>query len=178
MTIPAISTPAPNQPTPLVPNSSPASNSGPSFKDVLDAVNPLQHIPVVSTIYRAVTGSHISAASEVAGDTLYGVLLPGGAVAGLASSVADVAVKQVTGKSIGQLMTSAVTPSQNTPPSASSSPAVPLVASTSPVPVPPLTSTSTTIAISLSKAQQITNGQYEHAQALDAINNRLVKMAV
>ena len=33
---------------------------GISFSDVLDIVNPLQHIPVVSTVYRMITSGQIS----------------------------------------------------------------------------------------------------------------------
>ena len=55
-----------------------------SFGDVLDMVNPLQHIPVVSSIYRAATGSTINPVSRVAGDALYG------GVFGVASAVMGV----------------------------------------------------------------------------------------
>lgn len=71
-----------------------------SFKDfilgLLDIINPLQHIPVVSTIYRKITGDEISPMARVAGDALYGG--PIGAAIGLA----DVAVEKSTGKDIGQ----------------------------------------------------------------------------
>ena len=40
---------------------------GLTFGDVLDVINPLQHIPVVSTIYRAITGDEISPGARVAG---------------------------------------------------------------------------------------------------------------
>jgi hypothetical protein len=46
--------------------------TGPSFADLLDALNPLQHIPVVSSIYRAVTGDEIGHAARVLGDALFG----------------------------------------------------------------------------------------------------------
>ena len=35
-----------------------------SFSDVLDIVNPLQHMPVVSTVYRMITGDHISMGAD------------------------------------------------------------------------------------------------------------------
>ncbi len=47
-------------------------NEGPSFGDVLDLVNPLQHIPVVSNLYRKITGDEIAPVVRIAGDTLYG----------------------------------------------------------------------------------------------------------
>jgi hypothetical protein len=43
-----------------------------SFKDLLDIVNPLQHLPVVGSIYRYLTGDEPAAGTRVIGDTLYG----------------------------------------------------------------------------------------------------------
>lgn len=63
--------------------------------DVLDVINPLQHIPVVSTLYRAATGDQIGDVERVAGDTLYGGLM------GLGSSLANLIFKDVTGKDFG-----------------------------------------------------------------------------
>jgi hypothetical protein len=71
--------------------------SGPSesfFHHLLDVINPLQHLPVIGTIYRAITGEHIGTIEKIAGDALYGGLW--GAVA----SIADVAFEAVTGKSV------------------------------------------------------------------------------
>ncbi len=47
-------------------------NDGLTFSDILDVVNPLQHIPVVSTLYRRLTGDHIDPAMQLAGGALYG----------------------------------------------------------------------------------------------------------
>lgn len=66
-----------------------------SFGDLLDAINPLQHIPIIATIYRHLTGDDIGNVARVVGDGLYGG--PIGIVAGLAS----VAVKEETGKDPG-----------------------------------------------------------------------------
>jgi len=66
-----------------------------SFHDLLSIVNPLQHFPVVSTIYRTVTGDTIKPFERVAGDTLYG------GVWGFVSSVANIAFQQITGKDFG-----------------------------------------------------------------------------
>jgi len=65
------------------------------WDDVLDVVNPLQHLPVVGTVYRAMTGDKIGDVEKVAGDTLYGGPI------GLVSSLADVAFEKVTGKDFG-----------------------------------------------------------------------------
>ena len=66
-----------------------------SFKDFLDIVNPLQHIPVISTLYRSLTGDNIGTPEKIAGDTLYG------GVIGLVSSLADTAFQAITGKDVG-----------------------------------------------------------------------------
>ena len=70
-------------------------DSGFSFADFLDIVNPFQHIPVVSTLYRSITGDEIGTPEKIAGDTLYG-----GAI-GFITSLADTAFKSITGKDVG-----------------------------------------------------------------------------
>jgi hypothetical protein len=72
-----------------------SSNDGPSFKDMLDIINPLQQIPIVGTIYRAMTGDTISAASKLAGGALYGGPL------GFMASLADEIVQTQTGQDVG-----------------------------------------------------------------------------
>src|ERR1044071_10494535 len=63
------------------------------FHHLWDVVNPLQHLPVIGTIYRAITGEHLDPVEKIAGDTLYGGLW------GAVSSIADVAFESITGKS-------------------------------------------------------------------------------
>ncbi len=47
--------------------------------DLIDMINPLQHIPIVSQIYRSLTGDTIGAVAEIVGGALFGG--PVGAVA-------------------------------------------------------------------------------------------------
>lgn len=75
--------------------SAPSTDSGFSFDDLLDIVNPLQHIPVISTLYRAITGDQIKTFPKIAGDTLYGGVL------GFAGSMADTIFQKITGKDFG-----------------------------------------------------------------------------
>jgi hypothetical protein len=42
------------------------------FKDLLDIVNPLQHLPVVGSIYRYLTGDEPSGGARIIGDTIFG----------------------------------------------------------------------------------------------------------
>lgn len=74
---------------------SPAPSDGKhlfSFGDFLDIINPLQHLPVVSTIYRKLTHDEIGTPEKIMGDTLFG------GIPGLISSVADTAFEKITGK--------------------------------------------------------------------------------
>ncbi|WP_207484895.1 hypothetical protein [Arenibaculum pallidiluteum] len=66
------------------------------FWDFVDVVNPLQHIPVVNTIYRAITGDTIKPTAQVAGGTLFGGPI------GFMASVAAVGVEAVSGKGPGE----------------------------------------------------------------------------
>lgn len=63
--------------------------------DVLDVVNPLQHIPFASTLYREVSGDTISTAATLIGGTLFG------GVFGFFASLAGVIFQQETGHSVG-----------------------------------------------------------------------------
>lgn len=56
-----------------------------SFFDFLDIINPLQHIPIVNNVYRAVTGDQINNAARIAGGALYGGMV--GAALGMANSI-------------------------------------------------------------------------------------------
>lgn len=72
-----------------------AGESGLGFLDMLDIINPLQHLPVVGTIYRALTGDTISDAARMAGGALYGGPL------GVIGALANVVVEAETGSDIG-----------------------------------------------------------------------------
>jgi len=74
-----------------------------AFEDLLDIVNPLQHLPVVGTLYRTISGDAISAIPKIAGDALYGGLW------GVVSAVADTAFEAITGKDFGSTMLAMVT---------------------------------------------------------------------
>jgi hypothetical protein len=58
-----------------------------TFRDFLSALNPLQHLPLVGTIYRAVTGETLVPAMRVAGGFLMGG--PVGAIASAVGAAAE-----------------------------------------------------------------------------------------
>jgi hypothetical protein len=68
---------------------------GPSFSDILDIINPLQHIPVISTLYQHLTGDKEGAVADLAGGMLWGGFI------GLGAAVVNLIVQDNTGKSIG-----------------------------------------------------------------------------
>lgn len=85
--------------------SSRAEDDSFDFWDFLDIINPLQHIPIVSQIYRAITDDEISPTAKLVGDGLYSLGLLGGGWIGMASSAFDFAVEEATGDDIaGHLM--------------------------------------------------------------------------
>ncbi len=64
------------------------------FADLVDMVNPLQHIPLVGNLYRFVTGDEIKPVSRVVGGAMFGGPLAA------AAALVNVAVHQETGKDI------------------------------------------------------------------------------
>ncbi|GAB6052425.1 hypothetical protein JCM17960_12450 [Magnetospira thiophila] len=71
-------------------------DDGLTFGDFVDAINPLQHIPIVGTLYRQMTDDEIAPAPRVAGGTLFGGPI------GLVVSLIDVLVENQTGKDMGE----------------------------------------------------------------------------
>jgi hypothetical protein len=71
------------------------------WDDFVDIINPLQHIPVVAQIYRAVTGDQAYALSNMLGALPFGP-------ASVASAVADIVIRAQTGRDAGTDMAAAV----------------------------------------------------------------------
>lgn len=67
-----------------------------TFADLLDIVNPLQHIPVIGTIYRRITGDILDPGARLAGGALFGGVI-GVAVAGV-----NAALEDATGRDAGE----------------------------------------------------------------------------
>lgn len=100
-----------------------------SFADLVDTINPLQHIPVVSDIYRHLTGDALSPQSRVAGGILFG-----GVIGGVAS-VLSLAISGDGEKGLGDTLLASVlggeeepaTALAEAPKPAEAAPEVPLV---------------------------------------------------
>ena len=69
-----------------------------SFWDFIDIINPLQHIPIVGSIYRAITGDEIGNSARIAGGALFGGPI------GLAMGAANAVIENKTGKDAGELV--------------------------------------------------------------------------
>lgn len=82
---------------------------GLTFGDVVDIVNPLQHLPVVSTLYRAITGDEIDPGARMIGGALFG------GPAGFAGAVVNNAMVEHTGKDVGETVLAALTPDDAEP---------------------------------------------------------------
>lgn len=90
-----------DQPEPMADRPRPGRKSdaidkdGFGFFDFLDIINPLQHIPIISSIYRKITGDEISAGARLIGGGLFGGPI------GFAAAVANIAVESASGSDIG-----------------------------------------------------------------------------
>lgn len=67
-----------------------------SFGDVIDMINPLQHLPVIGMLYRNLTGDTIKPISNIIGGTIFGG--PIGAVSSTINSI----VKMETGRDVAE----------------------------------------------------------------------------
>ena len=74
------------------------------FGDLIDIINPLQHIPIVGTLYRELTGDQIRSSSSIVGGAIYG----GGV--GAASGLVNLVIEEETGKPIEGHVMAAVFP--------------------------------------------------------------------
>jgi len=73
----------------------PFGDDGFGFLDLIDVINPLQHIPLVGTLYREFTGDEIGALPRIAGSTLFFGPI------GAAVSGANVVLETASGKDVG-----------------------------------------------------------------------------
>lgn len=91
---------APSAATATAPPSSRAWKDGKSFgfHDFLDLINPLQHLPIIGSIYRWATGDEPGEVARVAGDTLYGGPI------GLALGLVATATEDNKGRDLGERM--------------------------------------------------------------------------
>jgi len=143
--VPATSDPPPAAAAPVAPAAQPPSPHV-RFIDVLSALNPLQYLPVVGTIYRAVTGDTIPEALRLGGSFLVSGLISG--PIGILTTAAITIAEKITGidpDRIGRALAADVglgKPAQATA-SASTAPATPAPAQVTPAVAAPTPSAPT-----------------------------------
>ncbi len=113
------------------------AQKGFQFHDLLDVVNPLQHLPVISSIYRWITGDSIGNLPRVVGDAIYGGPI------GFVSGLLGVLVKEESGKDIGEHVIATLTGGSDSAPAASTEAAAPAVQP--PAPTADATAASATV---------------------------------
>jgi hypothetical protein len=105
-------------------------NDGFTFLDLVDIVNPLQHIPVIGTLYREMTGDSLDPGSRVIGGTLF--LGPFGTV----SALANVLVDDATGKDMGEHVLAFLEDPEPARPEVAGTDAKPVAIAAAPIAVP------------------------------------------
>lgn len=108
----------------------PASEPDISFHDVLSAINPLQHLPVIGNIYRAITGDVINPVARVVGGALYGGPI------GFMTAAVNAVVEDISGRDIGGQLLAMVGIGDKTAPAAAQLAAAPPPAALSAPPPP------------------------------------------
>lgn len=68
------------------------------LKSAIDIVNPLHHIPIVSSIYSQVTGDEINTPAKIAGGAVYGGVM--GGLVSAATSVLEYMIETPPGKPV------------------------------------------------------------------------------
>ncbi len=91
-----VTAPAPQVPAADTADEGFFGSDGLNFDDFLDLINPLQHLPIISTFYRAVTGDEISIGSRVLGGALFGGII------GFVAAMVNAFIADTTGKDIGE----------------------------------------------------------------------------
>lgn len=75
-------------------------DDGFGFDDFLDIINPLQHLPVIGTAYRAITGDAIETPARLAGGALFGGIF------GFLGALGSTAYAEVVGESVDDTLLS------------------------------------------------------------------------
>ena len=86
------------------------------FADFLDVINPLQHIPIVSSIYRAITGDEIAGPARVLGGALFGGPL------GFVAGIVDAITAQANGADFGAIAIAALVGEEDAGPAVAQGP--------------------------------------------------------
>lgn len=137
---------------------------GPGFDDFLDVVNPLQHLPIIGTLYRAVTDDVIAPTARVLGSGLYGGPI------GLIAAVGDQVLEAIAGTDVGETVLGALGIAVDTPREAEPAAelAVEAISPAHVAPVAPATATPTGAVVPAATAPRALRPAPEAPQASPA----------
>jgi hypothetical protein len=107
-----------------------------TFRDFLSAINPLQHLPIVGTLYRDITGDTLSPEARLAGGMLFGGPI------GMIFAAVNAAAEEETGRDYGAQTLAALRGEDTTQPPANSAAALRLAKATDPAASPALAALS------------------------------------
>ncbi len=82
-------------------------NDGFDFADILDIINPLQHLPIISKFYRQQTDDEASEGSRLLGGVVFGGLL--GGLGGALSALTNSVVRHETRQDLGDYLIAEIT---------------------------------------------------------------------
>ena len=134
-----------------------------TFHDVLSALNPLQYLPVVGTIYRAVTGDVIPEGLRRLGSMLVSGLL-GGPI-GLGINMVTTLAEKITGIDPEKIVTDQINPPAAAATIAATAPPAQVVAASGPLTQAQLTA----YGVSSDASGNLKLGTIEGADVLNAI---------
>ena len=83
-----------------------------TFDDVLQAINPLHHLPIVGNVYREITGEKLAPMARVVGGGLFGGLF--GALAAIGNAVVEALSGKDVGGQVASLFTASEKPAERT----------------------------------------------------------------
>jgi hypothetical protein len=130
------------------------ADTGLTFGEVFSDLNPLQYLPVVGTLYRAITGDTIPRPLREAGSLLVSGLI-GGPI-GVATNLAMLGFEKITGidlEEVEQNVITALMPDKATPVAASAAPSPAAVATAPAAPAAPAPSGSAAEPVAWTPAQ-------------------------
>ncbi len=81
------------------------------FADILDIINPLQHLPIISRLYRQQTEDEASEGSRLLGGMVFGGLM--GGIVGAISALTNSVVRHETRQDLGDFLIAEITRSKS-----------------------------------------------------------------
>ncbi len=82
-------------------------NDGFNFADILDIINPLQHLPIISKFYRQQTDDEASEGSRLLGGVVFGGLI--GGIGGVLSALTNSVIRHETQRDLGDYLIAEIT---------------------------------------------------------------------